>query len=45
LHPTAVLAPEILETAAERIRVAEAYLACRLRHADPVTFVKAGDRP
>jgi hypothetical protein len=45
LHPTAVLAPEILETAAERIRVAEAYLACKRRHADLVTFVKAGDRP
>jgi hypothetical protein len=45
LHPTAVLAPETLETAAERIRVAEAYLACKRRHADLVTFVKAGDRP
>ena len=30
------------EVAAERIRVAEAYLACRRRHADLVTFVKAG---
>ena len=32
------------EVAAERIRVAEAYLACKRRHADLVTFVKAGDR-
>jgi hypothetical protein len=32
------------EIAAERIRVAEAYLACRRRHADLVTFVKGGDR-
>ena len=30
------------DVAAERIRVAEAYLACRRRHADLVTFVKAG---
>ena len=29
------------EVAAERIRVAEAYLACRQRHADLVTFVKS----
>jgi len=28
------------DIAAERIRVAEAYLACRRRHADLVTFVK-----
>lgn len=33
------------EVAAERIRVAEAYLACKHRHADLVTFVKAGNRP
>ena len=32
------------DIAAERIRVAEAYLACRERHADLVTFVKGGDR-
>ncbi|MBS0524306.1 MAG: hypothetical protein JSS04_11805 [Proteobacteria bacterium] len=32
------------EVAAERIRVAAAYLACKQRHADLVTFVKAGDR-
>ena len=32
------------EVAAERIRVAEAYLACRQRHADLVTFVR-GVRP
>jgi hypothetical protein len=32
------------DVAAERIRVAEAYLACRQRHADLVTFVKAGER-
>ena len=31
------------DIAAERIRVAEAYLACKRRHADLVTFVKAGD--
>ena len=31
------------EVAAERIRVTEAYLACKRRHADLVTFVKAGD--
>jgi len=30
------------EVAAERIRVAEAYLACKRRHADLVTFVKGG---
>ena len=30
------------EVAAERIRVAEAYLACKQRHADLATFVKAG---
>lgn len=30
------------DIAAERIRVAEAYLACRRRHADLVTFVKGG---
>jgi hypothetical protein len=28
------------EVAAERIRVAEAYLACKQRHADLVTFVR-----
>lgn len=28
------------DIAAERIRVAEAYLACRQRHADLVTFVR-----
>jgi hypothetical protein len=33
------------EVAAERIRVAEAYLACKRRHADLVTFVKAGNSP
>jgi hypothetical protein len=27
------------EVAAERIRVAEAYLACKQRHADLVTFI------
>jgi hypothetical protein len=32
------------EVAAERIRVAEAYLACRQRHADLVTFVTGGAR-
>ena len=31
------------EVAAERIRVAEAYLACKRRHADLVNFVKGGD--
>jgi hypothetical protein len=30
------------EVAAERIRVAEAYLACKQRYADLVTFVKGG---
>jgi hypothetical protein len=30
------------EVAAERIRVAEAYLACKRRHADLVTFVNGG---
>ncbi len=29
------------DVAAERIRVAEAYLVCKRRHADLVTFVKA----
>jgi len=29
------------DVAAERIRVAEAYLACKQRHGDLVTFVKA----
>lgn len=29
------------DIAAERIRVAEAYLACKRRHADLVTFVTA----
>ena len=33
------------EVAAERIRVAEAYLACKRLHADLATFVKAGNRP
>jgi hypothetical protein len=33
------------EVAAERIRVAEAYLACKRRHADLVAFVQAGSRP
>ena len=32
------------DVAAERIRVAEAYLACKQRHADLVTFVN-GARP
>jgi hypothetical protein len=32
------------EIAAERIRVAEAYLACKQRHRDLVTFVKGGTR-
>lgn len=32
------------EVAAERIRVAEAYLACKQRHADLATFVKGVDR-
>ena len=30
------------DIAAERIRVAEAYLACKRRHADLVTFVNGG---
>jgi hypothetical protein len=30
------------EVAAERIRVAEAYLACKRRQGDLATFVKAG---
>jgi hypothetical protein len=30
------------DVAADRIRVAEAYLACKQRHADPVTFVSGG---
>ena len=33
------------EVAAERIRVAEAYLACKRRHADLTTFVQAGNQP
>jgi hypothetical protein len=33
------------DVAAERIRVAEAYLACKRRQADLVTFVTAGNRP
>jgi hypothetical protein len=32
------------EVAAERVRVAEAYLACKQRHTDLVTFVRGGDR-
>lgn len=30
------------DVAAERIRVAEAYLACKQRHADLATFVRGG---
>lgn len=30
------------DVAAERIRVGEAYLACKQRHADLVTFEKGG---
>jgi hypothetical protein len=30
------------DVAAERIQVAEAYLACKRRHADLVTFVNGG---
>ena len=30
------------DVAAERIRVAEAYLACKQRHADLVTFINGG---
>lgn len=30
------------EVTAERIRVAEAYLACKRRHADLVSFINAG---
>jgi len=30
------------DVAAERIRVAEAYLACKRRHGDLVTFVQGG---
>jgi hypothetical protein len=30
------------EVAAKRIRVAEAYLACKQRHGDLVTFVRSG---
>ena len=43
--PVLVADPETAsdnEVAAERIRVAEAYLACRQRHRDLVTFVTAG---
>lgn len=43
--PTLVDDPETAtdnEVAAERIRVAEAYLACKRRHADLVTFVTGG---
>ena len=32
------------DIAAERIRVAEAYLACKQRHADLATFVKGDAR-
>lgn len=41
------LAPENAsdnEIAAERIRVAQAYVTCRTRHASLVEFVKGGDR-
>jgi hypothetical protein len=31
------------EVAAERLRVAEAYLACKQRHADLATFVRGGE--
>jgi hypothetical protein len=33
------------DVAAERIRVAEAYLACKRRHADLVTFETGGTPP
>jgi hypothetical protein len=43
--PALVADPETAtdnEVAAERIRVAQAYLACKQRHADLVTFVTRG---
>ncbi len=45
VDPVLVADPETAsdnEVAAERIRVGEAYLACKRRHADLVTFVSAG---
>jgi len=42
------LAPENAsdnEIAAERIRVAQAYVTCRTRHASLVEFVKGGNLP
>jgi hypothetical protein len=45
--PALVADPETAsdnEIAAERIRVAEAYLACKRRHQDLVTFVTSGGR-
>jgi hypothetical protein len=43
--PALVADPETAtdnEVAAERIRVAEAYLACKRRHADLATFITGG---
>jgi hypothetical protein len=45
--PALVADPETAtdnEVAAERIRVAEAYLACKQRHADLVTFITGETR-
>jgi hypothetical protein len=43
VDPELVVDPETAtdnDVASERIRVAEAYLACKRRHADLVTFVR-----
>ena len=45
VDPVLVADPETAtdnDVAAERIRVAEAYLACKQRQADLVSFVKGG---
>lgn len=45
VDPVLVADPETAtdnEVAAERIRVAEAYLACKRRHGDLATFVQGG---
>lgn len=46
--PTLVADPDTAtdnDVAAERIRVGQAYLACKQRHADLVTFEKGGTTP
>lgn len=45
VDPVLVAEPDVAsdnDIAAERLRVAQAYLACKRRHADLATFVKGG---